>query len=37
MAWLPQTLLERRNQVDSKVLDDFKEKHTTQVGKPLDP
>lgn len=37
MSWMPQTLLERRNQVDSKVLDDFREKHTTQIGKTLDP
>lgn len=37
MSWMPQTLLERRNQIDSKVLDDFREKYTSQIGKPLDP
>jgi hypothetical protein len=37
MSWLPQTLLERRNQIDSKVLDDFKEKYSHQIGKTLDP
>lgn len=35
--WLPQKLLERRATVDSKGLDNFREKHTHQVGKPLDP
>jgi hypothetical protein len=35
--WLPQKLLDRRSQVESKVLDNFREKHTHQVGKPLDP
>ena len=37
VAWLPQTLLDRRNQSDSKLLDDFREKFIPQVGKPLDP
>ena len=35
--WLPQTLLEKRNQNESKQFDDFKERHTSQVGKCLDP
>ena len=37
VTWLPEKLLEKRAQVDSKVLDEFREKHTHQVGKPIDP
>ncbi len=37
MSWLPQTLLERRNQVESKLLYEFREKHSSQIGKVLDP
>lgn len=37
LNWLPQKLLEKRSQVESSKLDDYKEKYTHQLGKPLDP
>lgn len=37
LEWLPTKLLEERAQADSKRLDNFREKHTKQLGKPLDP
>lgn len=37
MQWLPQTLLDKRFQTDSKLLMDWRVRHNDQVGKPLDP
>lgn len=35
--WLPQKLLDKRAQIESKQLDNFRERHSHQVGKPIDP
>ena len=35
--WLPQTLLEKRFEANSLLLDEFREKNTPQIGKTLDP
>jgi hypothetical protein len=35
--WLPTKAIERRTQSDRKLLDDFREKHTHQLGQSLDP
>ena len=37
MNWLPLKLLGKRTQVDTCLLDDFREKHTNQLGQVLDP
>lgn len=37
LNWLPIKLLEKRAQSDSSLLDDFREKHSHQIGKQIDP
>lgn len=37
ISWLPTKLLDKRTQSESALLEDFREKHTSQIGKPLDP
>lgn len=37
LNWLPQKLLEKRAEIDSTLLDNFREKNIHQLGKPLDP
>lgn len=37
ISWLPTKLLDKRTQSESALLDDFREKHISQIGKPLDP
>ena len=37
LIWLPTKQQHERTQADSKILDDFREKHTKQLGKALDP
>ncbi|CAF0827587.1 unnamed protein product [Brachionus calyciflorus] len=37
MNWLPTKLMAKRTQSESLLLDDFREKNTSQVGKKLDP
>jgi len=37
LDWLPTKSLEKRTQADSKILDNFRENHTSQVGQKIDP
>ena len=37
MNWRTTKLLDKRTQTDSLSLDDFREKHTSQIGKKIDP
>jgi hypothetical protein len=37
LIWLPTSNLDKRIQSDSTILDNFREKHNSQIGKPLDP
>lgn len=37
LNWLPTKLLDKRTQSESKLLDDFREKHTNQIGQKIDP
>ena len=37
LDWLPTKSLEKRTQTDSKVLDNFRENHTSQIGHKIDP
>jgi hypothetical protein len=37
LNWLPLKLLDKRTQSESNLLDQFREKHTSQIGKQIDP